>query len=381
MKLNRALFSLFLIPAALAESYLVAPFANRSKDSNLDWIGESVSESVREALGSAGVSAASREDREDAAKRLSLRPSSQLSLASVFKLAEATESGRAVYGQFEVGGDPADKTKRSLRVVARVLERKTMRQAAELSASGALEDLAAVQGEIAWQVLRWIQPRSSLSREQFLAKHPPVKVPARESYIRGLMAQKPEQRHRLFTQAARLDPSFSDPAFYLGRMHYEQEHYREAAQWLEKVTAENANFQEANFLLGLSRYELSDFESARRVFERLSAALPTGEVWNNLAASQARLNNPQSLDNFRKALQADPTDPDYHFNVGYALWKRGDYDAAAERFRAVLDRTQEDEDTVMLLGRCLKKSGPRTGDWRSEGLERLKDSYEEPVRR
>jgi hypothetical protein len=30
-----------------------------------------------------------------------------------------------------------------------------------------------------------------------------------------------------------------------------------------------------------------------------------------------------------------------------------------------------------MLGRCLKKSGPRPGDPRSEGLERLKYNYEE----
>ena len=80
----------------------------------------------------------------------------------------------------------------------------------------------------------------------------------------------------------------------------------------------------------------------------------------------------------RKALETDSSDSDYHFNVGYTLWKHGDFEAAANHFRAVLDRARDDQDAIQLLGRCLKKSGPRAGDWRSEGLERLKESYEEP---
>ncbi len=70
------------------------------------------------------------------------------------------------------------------------------------------------------------------------------------------------------------------------------------------------------------------------------------------------------------------TEPDYHFNVGYVLWKRGEFERAAESFRAVLARNPEDAAATLLLGRCLKRAGPRTGDSKSVS-ERLKLNYEE----
>src|SRR5262249_61637455 len=89
----------------------------------------------------------------------------------------------------------------------------------------------------------------------------------------------------------------------------------------------------------------------------------------------------QSLESFRKALEGDTSDPDYHFNLGYALWKRGQFDSAADSFRAALDRKPGDADATVMLGRCLSKSGPRPGDPRNDGLEGLKLNHEETAYR
>ena len=59
----------------------------------------------------------------------------------------------------------------------------------------------------------------------------------------------------------------------------------------------------------------------------------------------------------------------------------GDFAQGAETFRALLDRAPEDAETVLFLGRCLKKEGPRAGDPRSEGRERLKLNFEETAYR
>jgi tetratricopeptide (TPR) repeat protein len=80
-------------------------------------------------------------------------------------------------------------------------------------------------------------------------------------------------------------------------------------------------------------------------------------------------------------LEGDESDQAYQFNVGYALWRRGDYQAAAQSFRTVLDRDPNDTQAALLLARCEKQSGPRPGDPRTEGLERLKTNYEESAYR
>jgi tetratricopeptide (TPR) repeat protein len=366
------------LAAQAAATTLVAPFSNRTKDSNLDWIGESISESVRETLAAEGVGAVPREDRLQAARKLSLRPSSPMTLASAIKLAEAAESPMIVYGQFElIPGDATQPGRGSLRITARIFDRIAVVGRQEFAEAGALEDLAILQMQIAWQALQALRPGRHLSRERFLEQRKPVKLPALENYIRGLMSTKSEIQHRFFTQAARIDPDYPQPCYYLGKMHFAKDNYREAAMWLEKVIHAAPYQLEARFLLGLSRYEIGEFEGARQAFQQFADVRETPEVRNNLGAVLLRLERFEALDYFRKALEADAKDPDYHFNVGYALWKRGEFDAAADRFRAVLDREHDDHDAILLLGRCLKKSGPRPGDTRGEGLERLKDSWTE----
>jgi tetratricopeptide (TPR) repeat protein len=108
------------------------------------------------------------------------------------------------------------------------------------------------------------------------------------------------------------------------------------------------------------------------------AVVPLSAVYNNLGAAESRRNLPQAVDDFRKALEGDLSDSDYHFNLGYALWRKGDFAAAADRFRSVLERVPDDDFSTLLLGRCLKKQGFNPAiDTRLTSLERLKTNYEE----
>jgi len=102
------------------------------------------------------------------------------------------------------------------------------------------------------------------------------------------------------------------------------------------------------------------------------------EVLNNLGVAQLRRNLlGNALQNLNKALDGDTADPDYQFNVGYALYKLGNFPAAMERFRAVLERVPGDQAATVMLGLCLKQPNTWPVETRSDGLERLKTNYEE----
>ena len=71
---------------------------------NLDWIGESVSETIDEALSSSGLLVLPREDREEVYRRLSLRTGVVLTKASVLKIGETLDAGQIVFGELRVEG-------------------------------------------------------------------------------------------------------------------------------------------------------------------------------------------------------------------------------------------------------------------------------------
>src|SRR4051794_484972 len=98
----RSLALLVLCASALrAETALVLPFFNHAKAANLDWIGESIAESVRDTLASQGLLVLDREDRLQALRRLSLRPGAELTHASVLKVGVALDASQVIYGYYE----------------------------------------------------------------------------------------------------------------------------------------------------------------------------------------------------------------------------------------------------------------------------------------
>ncbi|HEY1760189.1 MAG TPA: tetratricopeptide repeat protein [Bryobacteraceae bacterium] len=379
--------------AAAADSCAVLHFSNdatrasakhgAATASNADWIGVSIAETLRDALELRGFVTLSREDLEEAYRRLGLSLRSPLTQASVMKIGEALDAEQVIYGNFEVQPAPAGAagdSRGSLKISARILDRRHLRQSGEFAETGAIEDLSTMEAHLAWQAMQFLAPSLAPPESDFKSLRSPIRLDAEENYIRGLMAAAPEQREKFFLQAARLDARFAHPEYELGQIHYQRKEYRQAAEWLQKIGPDEVESHEAAFLLGLALFQASDYAGAQKALQPIAAAIPLSEVYNNLGAAESRRNLPQAVDDFRKAVDGDSGDPVYLFNLGYALWKKGDFTGAAERFRAELERDPDDSMATLLLGRCLKKQGFRagdSGDARLQGLERLKTTYQE----
>jgi tetratricopeptide (TPR) repeat protein len=380
----------FLILAVLcggalqAQTVLALPFFNHTKQANLDWIGESIAESVRDSLASEGLLVLDREDRQEAFRRLSLRPGVELTHASVIKLGEALDASRVIFGNYELtpAGPANQQSRGSIRITAHILDLKQLHLGPAFSETGAMEDLAAIEARLGWHALELLRPKTAPTEAEFLRARPPVRIDAVESYIRGLLSASPEQRHRLFTQAARLDEHYSQPCFQLARTAWERKDYKTAASWFNRVGVKDPHYLESQFFLGLSRYHIGDFEGAEKSFELVAASMPLNEVYNDLGAVEDRQGNfSGAIASFRKALEGDDSDPDYYFNLGYAQWHAAQYAAAAASFREVLARNANDAEATALLGHALQQQAPRPGDPKTEGRVRLKTNYDEAAYR
>jgi len=366
-----------------AETVVVLRFFYHANSAGLDWVGESIAESMQDSLASEGLLVLGRDARTEAYRRLSLRPGAELTHASIVKVGDALDAARVVYGYYELlPANAGAASKGSLRITARVLYLKETLQGPPFSELGALEDLAELEARLGWQTLRQLDPRSARSEEDFLKVRPPVRLDAVENYVRGLLSSEPEQCQRLFMQAARLDAHYSPPCFQLGKSYWEKREYKVAAGWLARVGPFDRRYLEAQFFLGLCRYNFEDYAGAENAFKLVAQAMPLNEVFNNLGAAEASLNNyPAAIASFQKALEGDSADPDYHFNLGYAEWRAGQYPAAAENFRAVLERSPGDVDATQLLARAQQGEGARPGEPNLEDPIRVKTNYDEEAYR
>ncbi len=364
-----------------ADTAAVLPFLNKATTApNLDWIGESVAETVREALGITGIMTLDRKEILDAYRRLNLRVGVSLTEASVMKIGETLDAEQVVCGSFEftpAASGPV--TGGSLRVTARVLDRRHLRASPEFTETAALQDLATIEAHLAWRTLKLIAPAMAPPESDFLSLRSPIRLDAEENYVRGLLATSAEQKEKYFLQATRLDPHFAHAYYQLGQLHYQRKEYKQAVSWLEKVGLGDIHSHEASFLLGLARFQSGDYKGAQQTFQMIAAVVPLSEVYNNIGAAESRANLLQpSIDDLRKALEGDANDPVYRFNLGYVLWKKGDFAAAADSFRALLDLDPADPAAPVLLARCQKKQGPRSSpDPHLDSLERLKTNFEE----
>jgi len=357
--------------AAQAETVLILPFFNINSPKNNDWIGDSISETILETLASEGIRVVPPEVREEVLRDMNLRRYVRLTRASVMEIAINADADTVLYGEVESGAE-----KGTVRLSAWIYDVRHVRRRGSFTLSAPLEDLSSLQTTLAWQALSALKPGGKVTLEEFRQGHPPIRIDALENYVRALTASSPEQKHRLLANAARLEPAFSQPCFQLGRLNFfVTKNYRAAADWFAKVGANDFHYRESVFYLGLSRYQTGDFKGAVEAFRRAEQMVPLPEVLNNLGAALLRAGDSSAASYFERAIETDPADPDYHFNFGYALWRKGNFEAAAASLRAALERKDDDDGAALLLERCQKQSGPRPGDLNA--LERVKFEYNE----
>ena len=99
---------------------------------------------------------------------------------------------------------------------------------------------------------------------------------------------------------------------------------------------------------------------------------------NNLGVVAARRGRRNAVEFFQKAVQADPNDADYRFNLGLALYKSGDAAGAARQLHEAIARRPNDVESRDLLNTIAAgaASSVSTGAARLP-LERIKQNYDE----
>jgi tetratricopeptide (TPR) repeat protein/TolB-like protein len=322
---------------------MVMPFENRSKAPGLEWISEAFPDVLGERMASPGMYVISRDDRVYAFDHAGVPGTARPSRATIYSVAEQMDADYVVLGDYDFDG-------KTFSGRAQLLDMKKLRLLPEVQSSGPLTSLIDTQTDLAWGLLQQMPARPTLTREQFLKNSKPIRLDAFENYIRGILAPNRQQKLRYFREAIRLNPSYTLAMLQLGKVYYDNHEYESASIWLSRIPKDDAISGEANFLLGMAEFYRGNYDKAYSAFNFLVARLPLTEVYNNLGVVESRRSRrAASIAHFTKAVVADPSDPDYRFNLAVALYKNGDNAGAAQQLREELQRRPNDAEGRSLL--------------------------------
>ncbi|MGH9650962.1 MAG: tetratricopeptide repeat protein, partial [Terriglobales bacterium] len=331
-----ALLLIAVAPPAIAQetggapqTLVVLPFENVSTAPGLEWVGESFPEILGQRLASDSLHVVGREERMYAFDRLGLPSHLALSRATLYRIAAEMDVDYVVLGRYDFDG-------REFTATAQLLEMKDLRLGAEVKQSGPLLKLLEVENALAWDVLRQVDPGLTLSRNDFIAAAPPVRVDALENYIRGVLSSRRQDRLRYFREAVRRHPEYWRAVLALGKTLFEARDFQPSGGWLARIPRKDPLALEANFFLGLDHYFLGDYPRSEAAFRFVASRLPLTEVYNNLGVVTGRQGKSAALEYFQKAVATDPADADYLLNLAVALYREGQAAEAVARLRAVL---------------------------------------------
>ncbi len=322
---------------------LVLPFDNRSGQSNLGWIGDSFPDTLNQRLNSANFLTLTRDDRLFALDHLGLPADFKPTRATTIRIAQTLDADIVVVGSYTVANG-------TISAQAQILNTNQLRMSQPLTASGPLDHLFDVENSIAWKVANQIDPQFRVSEQTFLAASSGVKLTTFENYIRGTSASSPLEREHRLEQAVQENPGYAAALLALGKTQYANREYEQAAANLARVPHTDRLSLEANFYLGLARFNDGKYAAAEAAFGFVASRLPLPEVVNNQGVAASRQGK-DAVAFFQRASTADPNDADYHFNLAVAFLNRNDTDNCLREVENSLKIKPADTEALALQAR------------------------------
>ncbi|MGA2420974.1 MAG: tetratricopeptide repeat protein [Candidatus Acidiferrum sp.] len=348
--------------------FLVFPFENAGAPARLDWLGEALEELTILRLSAVGEAVYSHEGRSNELDRYGLPPEAKLSHATMLRIALDLDADYVIFGTFASDGS-------TLTVESRILRVNPAALLPVNRESGPLETLMDLQIRLAWRTLSSQERSYPLSLAEFAKKQRPLRLDAFEHYVRGLLDSDDEARLRELREAARLEPDWPEPDFWLGQVYFSRRDCNSALPWYARVPKTHDRYSEAVFATGVCRLLLSQPDRAQEVFTGLRESLRAGsstdpgaanvvaggdlpEILNNLALAKARLGDKLGAQtDLQRAADLDPDEDDYAFNLGLLALQGNDAGNAAGYFREAAEREPDNSEDRALLIYSLDKAG------------------------
>lgn len=342
--------------------FLVFPFENDGANGRLDWLCEGLEELTIQRLSAAGQKVFTHAGRTTELDRYGLPANAKFSHATMLRIGADLDADFVVFGKFSSDG-------KSLTIEARALRVSPTRLSEAVREIGTLDSLMELNAKVVWKLLAANDKGLPINLAEFSKLQRPLRLDAFEHYIRGLLATDDDGKVRELRESARLDPEWADPAFALGQAYFSRRDCESALTWLAKVPAGSSLSAEAMFTTGVCRLLSNQPDKAEETFAALQSNLRNDlvagaelpEVLNNLALARARRGNTTAAaSGLLRALDLDPDEDDYPFNLGLLYLRGNDATTAAKYFREASDREPENPEDRAMLVYALEKTGNKT---------------------
>jgi tetratricopeptide (TPR) repeat protein len=378
---------------AAKDVVMILPFENTS--SNLpeyNWVGESFANSLADLLKVPGLVVLSNDERELAYQRLGLPLTTIPSLATAIRLARAANATMIVLGTYTVNTTTAgeDKTAAALLGTARVIKVNEGRLMGEVMPDGRwasrvfdfadpLTQLQRMQGRLAFDVLYARDKAFPFTRNELIERATKVPQVAFETYLKGIQTDDKEKRVNYLKNALKIYSDekggavYPEAAFELGKFYFDQQEWKQSAEYLSRLQKEDAHYTEAAFLAALAYDKQGNLRAALDALMPLTpenSKTPLTSVVNNAGALSVKAARDEKEAKERDELLAQgtrflkraadssaPDDSIVRFNYAYALFLAGKYAEAAEQLRPIIAADPRDGQSYFLLAKSLERTG------------------------
>ncbi|HKQ52686.1 MAG TPA: tetratricopeptide repeat protein [Pyrinomonadaceae bacterium] len=379
--------------AAAKDVVMILPFENTT--SNLpeyNWVGESFANSLADLLKVPGLVVLSNDERELAYQRLGLPLTTIPSLATAIRLARVANATMIVLGTYSVNTATAgeDKTAAALLGTARVIKVNEGRLMGEVMPDGRwasrvfdfadpLTQLQRMQGRLAFDILYARDKAFPFTRNELIERATKVPQVAFETYLKGIQTDDAEKRVNYLRNALKFYADekggavYPEAAFELGKFYFDQQDWKQAAEYLSRLQKEDPHYTEAAFHAALAYDKLGNQRAALDALMPLTpenSKTPLTSVVNNAGALSVKAARDEKEAKERDELLAQGTrflkraadssaqdDSIVRFNYAYALFMAGKYAEAAEQLRPIIAADPRDGQAYFLLAKSLEKTG------------------------
>ena len=370
------LFVLFLGSSVLATGapapsarILVMPFvvetsATGSAAAATRWLGEAASTLLEDELAAQGFGALSRENRVAVFDRLHLPMSSELTRATMIRVAELAGASEVAFGTVRLDTD--------LSVRVRTIRLDTGQLMPDVTDRAALADIFGLFHRVATSVGQRTGRAPVASRGPV----PVMPLPALENYIKGLMAATPAAQQRFLESSMGQAPRDGRVLTALWDLYADQGLHEKGLAVASAVPSDSMQYRRARFDVALSLIELKRYDAAAKELAALHAQQPSSAVSNALGIVELRRaalpgSATKAAPLFERAATEAPGETDYVFNLGYAYALAGDSARALTSLREAVRFDAADGDAHLVMAAMLGASGRSAESQRELDLARL----------